>query len=212
MEKAKLPKRAGSVGLALFWDWMKNWAWTLVPTVPTAFTFLNISMQKFPIWLGVLVSSIVFWAIISGLAAARSFWAKSTVYSKLVAPGLKLGHGVDENGNINRLNIGLNLTNISELLIQYEVLEVRSVLDGRVNPAPVYENMGAILQPACETAFWDAPVPLTLTDKQIIEGSFDIKIAYGKAGAMKHRMNLSYKIVAKALTPAKVETFMWFTK
>lgn len=197
MAKKEIPKRVGLVGAALVWDWFKNWAWTLFPTVPTIVSFVSAKAQSLPIWLSVLVAAIVFWALVSGFLACKSLWLQSSVHSRLVIPGVVFQSIIDDDKNITGLKVGIRVVNISTMPIEYEVNNISTDLDGRINPDPARMNRGAVVPPGVEFIYWDAAVPAPSEVAKDVKGSFKAEITYGKVGRLKHLFHLEHHLAAK---------------
>lgn len=206
-------KKGAALALDTLWDWIKNYLFLLVPTLPAAAAWVSAQMQEFPVWALIVIAGFVFWASASGLRAAIEIAAKTQVKGKLVLGGLSLRHHTDANGAFDALGIAVAIVNTSPRVLQYEVESIRTMIDGRVNTNPDYANMGGMVSPMVGTTFNDATVPIAaLVPGKVLNGTFGIVLRYGAPGRLRYTLEGRYKIAIKAKAPDTIEAFDWFNQ
>lgn len=204
-------RRGVALAIDTVWDWVKNYLFLFVPTLPAAATWVSAQMQGVPLWLILPVVAVVFWGFAAGLRAALEIAARVQVRNKLVSVSVQGRIGVDAKGSINGLSAAIVLANTAPRLLQYEVISIRTTIDGRVNPSPNYTNRGGEVSPNTTTFYGDDLVPMgSLKPLVWVEGTFEVTLRYGAPGKLKYELSRRFRIAFLPADAQTLKSFNWF--
>jgi len=170
-------------------------------------------LNGLPLWMALLVGAIMIWALASAANNFGAMMARQSAEAKLALKGVAQNLFIDPNtGLATGVRFGMVMQNIGHLPLHYEVQIVRSQLGGRVNPSPIYNNMGGRIDGFVESTYWDASISIeeSLLDQEH-QGSFEIAIQYWRPGAPRFSVSRKDSVVAFiGRDPTKV-SFQWYS-
>lgn len=143
-----------------------------------------------PIWVALIVGCLVLWLLASTANNLGLMMERSSAAGKLALQTLAFGPHLNiEDNKINALKIGVAMQNIGPMSLHYEVKNIRTTLDGRVNPKPSFVNKGARVDGFMNTTFWDDIIQIdpSMLNKNLI-GEFEVEIQYWRPGGRRYSL------------------------
>lgn len=203
---SNVAKRTANLSLDLGWDWVKNYFFVLVPTVPAMGTWALAAAKTIPIEQAVPLTVFVFWAITSSLKNLSDLHDRTSVSSRVLLTGIS-GTRHIENGATVGLQVAFTIANTSRQLIAFEVTEIRTSIDGRINPNPAHTNMASTIPPNSATQFFDASVPVAINLGTWHRGEAEISIRYGIPGKLHYTAKRKFQVNFLMNTPETLDGF-----
>ena len=198
--------RAIVSGLAI--DWVKGGILALFPTAATALTAVSAYMADVPVWAIVTASMLTFASAATIIRAMVEVSWRIRVNGRLVCAGTNciVHHGL--NGRIDMIGLGLNLFNQSSRAIQYSVIEVTQIVDGRVCTASTADQLEPMtIQPSGGLQYRADLVPVTAKAGKSVPFTYRASVRYGEPGDMRYRAQFDFKGTYKFKSPNEVGLF-----
>jgi len=180
--------------------------WVLVWLSPWLLAVLTViaGIAQSIAWIWIIVlATFVFACATTGMLRFDEWRARRTPRDKLTFQNAFLGLDYVKDKNtgkttaIDKAQAGLFLQNHAPFPISYVVDEIRSSLEGRVNPDPKHDTKGAVVQLNSGSLFRDATIDMDkLPIKQIVEGRLKFRLRYGREGNEKYKLERNLKLYA----------------
>lgn len=185
----------------------------LVPWIVSIWAAVLSYLEQSPMALLVLLASLVFWAVASGMNSFDLFINRRSPQSKLVFGNPLMNLNVDgQTQKIKGLQFGFEIANNADFPIEYQVDLIESSIFGRINPDPVHVNRGTVLEARSKSAHWDAHIPYddTMAGKRL-EGSLQVRLRYGRPGRLRYENSRAVQLIAYIGDQGKI-SFSWMAK
>ncbi len=170
-------------------------------------------LERLPWTLILLCAGAMFAFVSTGVLRFWEWLERRDPASKLVFANASIGLGLGRDAttgkvkSIEAINLGLHLRNHASFPISYVVDEISSSFEGRVQPKPVFDNMGGIVEMNGATEFSDASIDLGgLPIKRVMEGTLKFKLRYGREGSEKHRIDRNLKVYLSVTEEGHVQS------
>jgi hypothetical protein len=146
----------------------------------------------------VCAASISFMAAGIGTLSYMLLWYQLRAINKLKIAFQFLGRMPRERPGQNRVpsvKYGITLENIAMYPIEFKISPRQVSLGANINPNPKRELSGGIVPVGGTNIFWEAAIPISgIIKNKTMEGEYDFKIDYGKAGKLYYSLEKKFRI------------------